>query len=62
MGRVGAKNRPAQPESIGRADGGGRGRGTVGDGLPGSREAEGEGGEGYIAQSARCPDLLVIGA
>jgi len=28
---------------------------------PGSREAEGEGGEGfYIAQSSRCPDLLVI--
>jgi hypothetical protein len=34
----------------------------VGDGSPGSREAEGEGGEGfYIAQSGRCPDLLVIG-
>ena len=33
----------------------------VGDGSPGSREAEGEGGEGfYIAQSGRCPDLLVI--
>ena len=35
----------------------------MGDGSPGSREAEGEGGEGfYIAQSgSRCPDLLVIG-
>jgi hypothetical protein len=34
----------------------------VGDGEPGSREAEVEGGEGfYIAQSGRCPDLLVIG-
>jgi hypothetical protein len=34
----------------------------VGDGSPGSREAEGEGGEGfYIAQSGRSPDLLVIG-
>jgi len=34
----------------------------VGDGSPGSREAEGEGGEGfYVAQSGRCPDLLVIG-
>jgi hypothetical protein len=33
----------------------------VGDGSPGSREAEGEGGEGfYIAQSSRSPDLLVI--
>jgi hypothetical protein len=33
----------------------------VGDGSPGSREAEGEGSEGfYIAQSGRCPDLLVI--
>jgi hypothetical protein len=33
----------------------------VGDGSPGSREAEGESGEGfYIAQSGRCPDLLVI--
>jgi hypothetical protein len=33
----------------------------VGDGSPGSRDAEGEGGEGfYIAQSGRCPDLLVI--
>jgi hypothetical protein len=33
----------------------------VGDGSPGSREAEDEGGEGfYIAQSGRCPDLLVI--
>jgi hypothetical protein len=33
----------------------------VGDGSPGSREAEGEGGEGfYIAQSGRSPDLLVI--
>jgi hypothetical protein len=31
-----------------------------GDGSPGSREAEGEGGEGfYIAQSGRIPDLLV---
>jgi hypothetical protein len=29
--------------------------------APGSREAEGEGGEGfYIAQSGRCPDLLVF--
>ena len=28
---------------------------------PGSREAEGEGGEGfYVAQSGRSPDLLVI--
>jgi len=34
----------------------------VGDGSPGSREAEGEGGEGfYVAQSGRCLDLLVIG-
>jgi hypothetical protein len=34
----------------------------VSDGSPGSREAEGEGGEGfYIAQSGRSPDLLVIG-
>jgi hypothetical protein len=34
---------------------------SEGDGSPGSREAEGEGGEGfYIAQSGRCPDLLVI--
>ena len=34
----------------------------MGDGSPGSREAEGEGGEGfYVAQSGRCPDLLVIG-
>ena len=33
----------------------------MGDGSPGSREAEGEGGEGfYIAQSGRSPDLLVI--
>jgi hypothetical protein len=33
----------------------------VGDGSPGSREAEGEGGEGfYIAQSGRCSDLLVF--
>jgi hypothetical protein len=33
----------------------------VGDGSPGSREAEGEGGEGfYIAQSGKCLDLLVI--
>jgi hypothetical protein len=33
----------------------------VGDGSPGSREAEGEGSEGfYVAQSGRCPDLLVI--
>ena len=32
-----------------------------GDGSPGSREADGEGGEGfYIAQSSRYPDLLVI--
>jgi hypothetical protein len=35
----------------------------VGDGSPGSREAEGEGGEGfYIAQSGGCSDLLVIWA
>jgi hypothetical protein len=41
-------------EGVGRSPG-------VGDGSPGSREAEGEGGEGfYIAQSGRCPDLLVI--
>ena len=34
----------------------------MGDGSPGSREAEGEGGEGfYIAQSGRSLDLLVIG-
>ena len=34
----------------------------MGDGSPGSREAEGEGSEGfYIAQSGRRPDLLVIG-
>ena len=33
----------------------------MGDSSPGSREAEGEGGEGfYIAQSGRSPDLLVI--
>jgi hypothetical protein len=33
----------------------------MGDGSPGSREAEGEGGEGFsVAQSGRCPDLLVI--
>ena len=33
----------------------------MGDGSPGSREAEGEGGEGfYIAQSGGCSDLLVI--
>jgi hypothetical protein len=30
----------------------------VGDGSPGSREAEGEGGEGFYI--GRCPDLLVI--
>jgi hypothetical protein len=34
----------------------------VGGGSPGSREAEGERGEGfYIAQSSRRADLLVIG-
>jgi hypothetical protein len=34
----------------------------VGERSPGSREAEGEGGEDfYIAQSGRCTDLLVIG-
>jgi hypothetical protein len=34
---------------------------SEGDGSPGSREAEGEGGEGfYVAQSGRSPDLLVI--
>ena len=34
----------------------------MGDGSPGLREAEGEGGEGfYVAQSGRCADLLVIG-
>jgi hypothetical protein len=33
----------------------------VGDGSPGSREAEGEGGEGfYIARSGSKCDLLVI--
>jgi hypothetical protein len=33
----------------------------MGERSPGSREAEGEGGEGFnIAQSGRCPDLLVI--
>jgi hypothetical protein len=33
----------------------------VGDGSPGSHEAEGEGGEGfYVAQSGRYPDFLVI--
>jgi hypothetical protein len=32
----------------------------VGDGSPGSREAEGEGGEGfYVARKSRRPDLLV---
>jgi hypothetical protein len=30
----------------------------VGDGSPGSREAEGEGGEGFYI--GRSPDLLVI--
>src|SRR5271156_6006023 len=41
----------------------GRGRSPgVGDGSPGSREAEGERGEGfYIAQSGKRADLLVIG-
>jgi hypothetical protein len=34
----------------------------VGDGSPSSREAEGEGDEGfYIAQGGKCTDLLVIG-
>jgi hypothetical protein len=34
---------------------------SEGDGSPGSRDAEGEGGEGFhIAQSGRCLDLLVI--
>ena len=39
----------------------GRGRSPgVGDGSPGSREAEGEGGEGfYIAQSGRHANLHV---
>ena len=33
-----------------------------GCGSPGSREAEGEGGEDfYIAQNGRSPDLLVMG-
>lgn len=33
----------------------------MGDGSPGSREAGGEGGEGfYTAQSSRSPDLLII--
>jgi hypothetical protein len=33
----------------------------VGEGSPGSRKAEGKGGEGfYIAQSGRRPDLLCI--
>jgi hypothetical protein len=51
-----ARNGPAQLESIGRADGGGRGRVRAGEHV-----SEGEGGEGfYIAQSGRCPDLLVI--
>jgi hypothetical protein len=37
------------------------GIGIGGDSSPGSREAEGEGSEGfYVAQSGRCPDLLVI--
>jgi hypothetical protein len=31
---------------------------SMGDGSPGSREAEGEGGEGFYI--GRCPDLLVI--
>jgi hypothetical protein len=35
-------------------------RTVVGDGSPGPREAEGEGGEGfYIAQSSRRADLRV---
>jgi len=35
--------------------------GELGEGSPGSREAEGEGGEGfYIARNGRRPDLLVI--
>ena len=33
----------------------------MGDGSPGSSEAEGEGGKGiYIAQSGRRPDLLAV--
>jgi hypothetical protein len=33
----------------------------VGDGSPGSSEAEGDGGKGfYIAQSGKFPDLLVM--
>jgi hypothetical protein len=48
------QNGPMQPESIGRVDGGGRRQVRVGkhgwsagmgDGSPGSRETEGEGGE-----------------
>jgi hypothetical protein len=65
---LGAQNEPRRrQESISRADGGGLGWVSegeaaylgVGAGSPGSREATGEGGEGfYISRSGRRADLL----
>jgi len=58
---------PAHGESIGRADSGGVTEGEaahlgVGNGSPGSREAEGENCEGFfdIARSGRHTDLLAV--